>query len=529
MAVFKSIELTYPNFTVRGEAVKPLHWHTAALIVIVSISAVLAVFWQTAVSMVAVWYRSETFAHGFLVLPISAYLIWTRRQRVAHLVPAPNLWGLPLLAGLGFGWLLGNLADVLVVQQIALVAVLQGLVWTVLGSPVVSTLRFPLAFLLFAVPIGEILVPPLQDFTAFVTVEALQMSRIPVFLEGRFISIPSGTWEVTKACSGVRYVIPSVVLGCLYASVTYQSWSRRLGFILASVAVPILANGVRAYGIIMLAHLTDNKIASGVDHLVYGWLFFVLVIFLLFWLGVRWRQPVDTDERSQASDLRLSPVITSGRSRASSARAIALTAASSIVLLALAPISAHVLSNRTGAPIDLQAALPQVNLPWKALAENTGNWMPRILGADAKLIQSYTSSHQVVQLYIAYYAGQHQGAELINSENVIVDGKHWVRVAEQYTRALVDSRLLSVHETTMKSSHGTRLVWRWYWVAGQFTASPYYAKFLQARARLLGGPQGAAVIALGSDYDAYRAEAANALQDFLRHTALLATLNGFSK
>ena len=197
--------------------VTTVHWRIAFIIISMSWIAVFILFRETVLSMVAVWQRSDTFSHGFIIFPISLYLIWTRRHYVVSLPPTPTLWGLLFLAGFGFIWLLGNLTNVLVVQQLTLVVMLIGLVWTVLGLKIVYALLFPLAILFFAVPIGEFLIPTLMDFTAYSTVTALRITGIPVLLEGQFIYVPSGTWEVAKACSGLRYLIPSVVLGCLFS------------------------------------------------------------------------------------------------------------------------------------------------------------------------------------------------------------------------------------------------------------------------------------------------------------------------
>ncbi len=472
--------------------------------------------------MAATWHRSETFAHGFLILPTSFYLIWSRRRRIAPMIPAPNLWGLLVLTLLGFGWLLAKIIDVLVVQQLALVAILQTLVWTLLGTQVARALLFPLMFLFFAVPMGEALVPPLQGFTALFTLKALDLSGIPVYLEGRFISIPSGNWEIAEACSGVRYVIPAAALGSLYAHVMYRRWLRRLGLMLTVLAVPIFANGLRAYGIIMLAHLTDNRIAVGIDHLIYGWIFFAAVIFPLFGLGLRWREPGSVHQPTHSST-----AIDSGPNQ-SPLSAMPLAAASSIALLALAPIAVRIMSKPPTTQVIIAAA-PQANLPWRALPRYSGSWEPQFIGADARVAQSYTAGRRQVHLHIAYYAGQRQGAELINSENNMVDGRRWVWVAEGQAHAFVDGRELKVRQITMRSSRDTlRLVWSWYWVGGEFTASPYRAKLLQAKAQLLGREQSAAAIALGADYDLHYEEAATTLQDFLRHTSLRAALEWLS-
>src|SRR5205814_10510601 len=118
----------------------------------------------------------------------------------------------------------------------------------------------------------------------------LRWSGVPVYREANHFIIPSGAWSVVEACSGIRYIIASVMVGTIYAAIAYRSTRRRVAFLAASVLVPILANWLRAYMIVMLAHLSSNKIAVGVDHLIYGWIFFGLVMVLLFWVGSFWRE-----------------------------------------------------------------------------------------------------------------------------------------------------------------------------------------------------------------------------------------------
>ena len=513
-----AVEVSYP-------------WRAVSAIMVAAWIVTLGVFWETTASIVAIWYRSGTFNHGFVIPPIVAYLVWERRREIANTRPAPNLWGLPLLVALGFGWLLGDVADVLAVKQIALVGILETLVWTALGSAVIRVLRFPLGFFWFAVPIGEFLVSPLQDFTAFFAVKGLELSGVPVILEGRVLSVPGGTWRVAEACSGVRYLIATLVIGCLYGSLAYRSWGRRVGFIAASVVVPILANGLRAYGIIMLGYLSDNKIARGVDHLIYGWVFFGVVTLLLLWLGSRWRETEADIEQGEARELRAAGA-DRARGRVWSAQAIALTAAGGLVV-ALAPRSAWILSNRGPAPmVALYATAPQVTAPWTALDNYTGDWVPHFVGPAGELRQSYTAGAAPVDLYVGYYTNERQGAELIAWGNDVVgDGKRWLRLSEGNKDVTVDGHSLRVRETSMRSAGGgTRLAWSWYWVAGQFTSDRYFAKLLVAKARIFGGPQDTAVVAVGATCDLDCTRAASTLQDFLRHTASLeATLRGFSR
>lgn len=245
-------------------------------------------YWKTVESMVGIWERSETFAHGFVVLPIALWLIWRQRGRVAADSPCPSRPALWALLPIGCAWLAGSLAAANALAQLALVALLVFCVPALLGWQVARKLAFPLGFLVFAVPLGEFLIPLLMDWTARFTVLGLRLSGVPVYQDGLEFVIPSGNWSVVEACSGIRYLIASLMAGTLFAYLNFHSLKRRLAFIAVSAVVPIVANWVRAYLIVMIGHLSGNRLATGVDHLIYGWLFFGIVVALIFLIGSRW-------------------------------------------------------------------------------------------------------------------------------------------------------------------------------------------------------------------------------------------------
>jgi exosortase len=287
----------------------------------------------------------------------------------------------------------------MVVQQLAVVAMLDLLVFTVVGWTATRVLLFPLGFLFFAIPFGEDLVRPLQDYTALFTVKALQLTGVPVFRDGWIIVIPSGVWEVAEACAGVRYVIPPVILGCLFAYGRYRSWRRRLGFILVCFVGAIVANGVRAYGIVMLAHLTDNRLAVGVDHLIAGWIFFSVVMFLLFCVGMRWREPVEVETKSDAA----TTVHKAQEIHEGSPRAMVLAALSAVVLLGLAPVAAQSLLRPQPVLAAPMISPPNVGRPWQVVDQHDDTWRSRFLGADLELSKAYMAGDRRVNLLIAYY------------------------------------------------------------------------------------------------------------------------------
>ena len=55
----------------------------------------------------------------------------------------------------------------------------------------------------------------------------------------------------------------------------------------AAIIVPVLANGVRAWGTIYIAQFAGVEFAAGFDHIFYGWIFFAIVVAML--IGGAWR------------------------------------------------------------------------------------------------------------------------------------------------------------------------------------------------------------------------------------------------
>lgn len=466
------------------------------------------IYYGTAQSIVSIWNSSETFAHGYIILPISLWLIWQRRASLVRMTPAPYWPALLLLAVCGFGWLLAELGSVQVVRQYAFVAMLPLAVLALLGLQITWSIAFPLLFLLLAVPFGDAFIEPLIGFTADFTVAAIQMSGIPVLREGNHFSIPSGNWSVVEACSGVRYLIASVTLGALYAYLTYRSRIRQAVFVLLSILVPIIANGIRAYLIVMIGHFSGMKLAVGVDHLIYGWLFFGFVMFLMFWIGSIWRE--DRHEpiaEKMGNNLEISAPPTSPLRIAAASLAI-------VASLAVWPIYANYL-DRAGfnpAPAELAGFRPQ----WQEATPFT-TWKPGFFPASAGLNRFFQRDAQQVGIHVLYYRNQNKESMLISSMNQLVteNDTEWRRTGSSVRQETVAGRLLSIRETRIQGVSGSLLVWHWYWIGGEFTASDYFGKLLQAKEKLLmRGDDGAAMMVF-SPYAENPDEARAALRNFL--------------
>ena len=492
-----------------------------ALLTLSVIAAILVAYHETTWSMISTWARSDTFAHGFLIFPFSAYLIWGQRKHLGTLFARPNPKALFVLAVLGFSWLLATQASVQVFAQFVVIAMISAAVWAVLGNQIAWALAFPLAYLLLAVPFGDAFIPPLINFTADFTVTALQLTGIPVYREGSFFTIPSGNWSVVEACSGLRYLIASFTLGTLYAYLTYRSLTRRLIFIALSLIVPILANGIRAYLIVMTGHLSDMQFAVGVDHLIYGWIFFGFVMLVLFWIGSFWRE-----DENRFDNIGLAASVPAGKDcdpdGNTTLKRTIFTAGAVLTIAVIWPIYAEWLERKISYDAEeLEIQISDAPGKWQSSPELISDWKPIYTGSTAQFLRNYRNNGQSVDLYISYYRNQKQGAELINSENVLVPetGSKWHNIGEDMRSVSLGSQEETVKQNQLRSPSASLLAWRWYWIGGEKTANPYWAKFMLARNKLLGRGDDAAELIVATRYEDSANEAASVLQRFITDTA----------
>jgi exosortase A len=504
-------------------------WRHALIAIVLVELALIVLYRETAWAMVSIWQRSETFSHAFLVPPIALWLIWERHAALARVIPHPAPWLAIPLAVFAFIWLLGDLAAVNAVTQLAFVAMLVLAVPLVIGVSATRLIVFPLGFLFFAVPIGEFVMPKLMEWTAAFTVMGLRASGIPVYQEGLHFVIPSGRWSVVEACSGVRYLIASITVGTLFAYLNYQSLKRRLIFVCVAILVPIVANWARAYLIVMLGHLSGNTLAVGVDHLIYGWVFFGVVMLIMFTIGLRWRE-------IEPALLPPTSVATVSSSVAPSGGVVRFGAAAVISLaVAVAPQIAFLM-------FDSGPKLPPPTLETQTLGRNewqlTGDalteWRPAFTNPSATMNATLVKGEQRVGVFISWYQQQGYDHKLISSENVLArsNDQVWAQVGRDVARATLSGQAVTVRSSVLRdatSAMGVEpfklRVWHWYWIGGRIVTSDHLGKLWLAMDRLMGRGDNSAAVFVYAQED-YPGGGEAALANYLEQAGdgIIATL-----
>lgn len=461
--------------------------------------AIALLFARDFAQLVTIWWTSSTFNHCLLLPPIIAWLIGQRLPELRSLAPRSWLPGLLLVALGATSWLLGVAAGVALARHLGLILMLQGSVVAMLGHEISRGIMFPLAYMLFLVPAGEGLVPPLQILTAEICMKLLSIFGIPAHIEGVFITIPNGWFEVAEACSGVKFLIAMAAYGVLAANVCFRSWPRRIAFVAAALILPVLANGIRAWGTIYIAHRTNAHFAEGFDHVFYGWIFFGIVIALLMGAAWPWFDRKVGDPWINADAL-LRPACAPDH------------AGRALLLSMLVPFCALLwsLSAAHNAAILPDDRTPPSIAGWKRIAP-ARDWAPRFQGADRLLLARYAdASGREVDLAIAIYAYQAEGRELVGyGQGAVPPESRWAWTDDQPGPS--NGRAFRI------TGPGgiVRDVVAFYRVGSTTTGSELRTKVETLRSKLGGGPQRAVGILVSATEGADGASPRPSIDAFL--------------
>jgi exosortase len=215
------------------------------------------------------WSVNEQYGYGWFVPFFAAYLFWLRWQDRPDPQPVANRKGdflatVTVLLGLAtlfplrlfeignpdwrpLGWLHAAIT----------VSVTLALIWKIGGKPWLRHFAFPVAFIFVAVPwVSPIEVPIVQGLmrvVAFIASETLNLCGIPAQLEGSVIRVNTGLVGVNEACSGVRSLQTSLMIGLLFGELKRLSVPRRLLLICAAAATAFVANCIRTFFLVWLA------------------------------------------------------------------------------------------------------------------------------------------------------------------------------------------------------------------------------------------------------------------------------------
>jgi len=260
-------------------------WLTLAMIAL----GFAAVYWQVFAKLVHDWYNDDNYSHGFLIIPLAAYLAWERRHKLAEIIPAPSSFGLVVVVGSIVVLLAGILGSELFLQRVSIIGSVIGAVLFLLGWRHLRALSFPVAMLLLMIPIPAIIFNqiafPLQLLASRFGETAMGIADVPVLREGNVLILANTTLEVAEACSGIRSLVSLVTLAIVLGYFADRRFWVRALVTLSSVPVAVVTNGFRVAGTGIAAHRFGPEAAQGFFHEFSGWIVFVAAFAIM--LGIQ--------------------------------------------------------------------------------------------------------------------------------------------------------------------------------------------------------------------------------------------------
>ncbi len=481
-------------------------WPVTIAMVTFGLVSVIAIYWMPSSAAVSVWTNSTTYNASYLVMPITIYFVWLRRQDVARLTPRPHAPGFFYILCFGLFGLVSQAADVQLGQQLAVVGTIQAMLLTMLGWRIFKALLFPVLFLWLLVPTWDFLLPALMRMVAALTVAGVAVTGLDAGAEGYLITVARKQYSIIAECAALDFLIGALMISLVFGALMYQSFHKRLILIVIALFTALAANLFRTISVILITHHSGGGIDLVSSHQTYGWCVFFVATLLLMWGGYRFRDKAEHDNEA-------APEHESHGPAASPAR-LFLVLAAAISATGLAPAYGVWFLSPDGISGEAVVCLPLKTGPWRKTAAS--DWRPVVPGEEvARFHHGYAHEGRNVDLYVAYFTRQRQGSELVGWRNRMADGETWYLRSRDRVDIRVNGAPVRAITTGLGNGERRRLVWHWYWVDGEFTGSRPWAKLLQARAELFNGERRAALVAVSAEQAGGSERASAAMAAFL--------------
>jgi exosortase A len=415
-------------------------------------------FWPTFVSLARIWRDMFDYHHGVVIAAISIIWLWRVRRDLDTCSVRPVRAALPLLALALLAWMIAYRANSELMQQLLLPVIPLLAVYAAGGLQLCRRVAAPIAYLYFAIPLWELLLPYLQWLTTTVAESLLGLIGVPTQVEGHYVTIPSGRFSIIEGCSGKRYVVIALAFAYLAAAVEGLRWRRTAVVMTSAVVLALITNWVRVVTVIYAGHVTQMQhYLVAEEHHSFGYALFIPLLLAILWIArrSRQRQPIGP----------VSPAAPEVERRGRPIDWAIVMGLAALPILVWARTAEH-------AYVAHLAAMPVATGAWQGPLPGVAAWQPRFLGASEERRAAYQQDGQRFEIYMNVYGAQSQGRELVFHHNSFAPADRFAQI-----RRLSRSAGTSPAEVIAETNGGSRwVVMHTYRVGGWQTDSPGLAQ-----------------------------------------------------
>lgn len=442
-----------------------------------TLTATIIAYIPTWTALESLWRDGDSIvSHGWLIVAIFIFLVLHGHSSNSNLIQSRPSYALPLTALTSLAIALCHLTGILTIQAALLPVLIAMTLTSIYGIKYTASMLVPIFYLYFALPVWHPLVPLLQSTTTLMSGQLLNLTNIPHLINGNFITIPAGIFEVAGGCSGIKYFVTSFALSTLYAHLYIPTRLKQIGIVVIALAIAIGMNWARVYIIVFVGHETEMQHSLIRDHNNFGWVLYAITMIPFFFLANRFSDPVGQEPKVE--HIKTPPL------------QVTLTAVVTLLL------PATLLSAYSILPKQDNLLLLNNTNEWSKHETSASNWQPNYSNETRYIANTYNrpQSPKSVDVDIKIYMDQSQDNEMINFMNTI-HNKNWKTLNSNTLEARPS---FQVNEVVLSNKSQQKiLVWYWYQLGLDHTPSPLITKILQLK-QTLTMKDGAALIAFST-------------------------------
>ncbi|MEJ6002097.1 exosortase B [Paucibacter soli] len=248
----------------------------------------LVLYVPTLVSLFGSLWASDEQGHGPIVLAISIWLIWRKRELVLHAPSArPAPWAAwPLLLAAVAGYAVGRSQGIWIFEVGSSLLMVAGCVLLLRGPAQLKPLAFALFFMLFMIPlpgaIVDALTQPMKMAVSYVAENILYVAGYPISRTGVILQIGPYQLLVADACAGLHTLFTLEALGLLYLNIVrYSSLFRNVALAILIVPISFAANVIRVMVLTLITYHLGDEAGQGFLHGFAGMVLFLSALMLI--------------------------------------------------------------------------------------------------------------------------------------------------------------------------------------------------------------------------------------------------------